>query len=88
MIGVLAGRGGKVQTARVMAKNLRIQGLTVGSRAQQLAMVAGIEATGIRPVISDHFPLVQLSEAFRHQESGEHFGKIVVNIGPNKPAAL
>ena len=80
LIGVLAGFAGPVQTALLMAKNLRVQGLTVGSRAQQLAMIAGIEATGIKPVISDHFPLERLADAFRHQAANAHFGKIVVDI--------
>lgn len=80
LIGVLAGFAGPVQTALLMAKNLRVQGLTVGSRAQQLDMIAGIEANGIRPVISDHFPLDRLADAFRHQAANAHFGKIVVDI--------
>ncbi len=80
LIGVLAGFAGPVQTGLLMAKNLRVQGLTVGSRAQQLAMVAGIEANGIKPVISDHFPLANLADAFRHQAANAHFGKIVVDI--------
>lgn len=80
LIGVLAGFAGPVQTALLMAKNLRVQGLTVGSRAQQLAMIAGIEANGIKPVISDRFPLASLADAFRHQAANKHFGKIVVDI--------
>jgi len=80
LIGVLAGFAGPVQTALLMAKNLRVQGLTVGSRAQQLDMIAGIEANGIRPVISDHFSLAGLADAFRHQAANAHFGKIVVDI--------
>lgn len=80
LIGVLAGFAGPVQTALLMAKNLRVQGLTVGSRQQQLAMIAGIEANGIRPIISDHFPLDRLADAFRHQAANAHFGKIVVDI--------
>lgn len=80
LIGVLAGFAGPVQTALLMAKNLRVQGLTVGSRKQQLDMIAGIEANGIRPVISDTFALEHLADAFRHQESGGHFGKIAVEI--------
>ena len=80
LIGVLAGFAGPVQTGLLMARNLRVQGLTVGSRAQQLAMIAGIEANGIRPVISDIFPLERLADAFRYQESGAHFGKIAVEI--------
>ena len=80
LIGVLAGFGGPVQTALLMAKNLRVQGLTVGSRKQQLDMIAGIEANGIKPEISDHFPLASLADAFRHQAANKHFGKIVVDI--------
>jgi len=80
LIGVLTGFAGPVQTALLMAKNLRVQGLTVGSRAQQLAMIAGIEANGIKPVISDHFPLEDLADAFRHQAANKHFGKIAVDI--------
>ena len=80
LIGVLAGFAGPIQTALLMAKNLRVQGLTVGSRAQQLAMIAGIEANGIKPVISDHFALEELADAFRHQIANKHFGKIVVDI--------
>ncbi len=80
LIGVLTGIVGPVQTALLMSKNLRVQGLTVGSRTQQLEMIAGVEANGIRPVISDHFPLEKLGDAFRHQISNAHFGKIVVDI--------
>jgi NADPH:quinone reductase-like Zn-dependent oxidoreductase len=80
LIGVLAGYAGPVSTVTLMGKNLRVQGLTVGSRAQQLAMIAGIEANGIKPVIDSHFALADLAEAFRHQASGKHFGKIVVDI--------
>ena len=80
LIGVLAGFAGPEQTGLLMAKNLRVQGLTVGSRQQQLDMIAGIEANGIRPIISDHFPLDRLADAFRHQAANGHFGKIVVDI--------
>jgi NADPH:quinone reductase-like Zn-dependent oxidoreductase len=80
LIGVLAGIAGPVQTALLMHKNLRVQGLTVGSRAQQLDMIAGIEANGVKPVLDEHFPLENLADAFRHQVSNAHFGKIVVDI--------
>lgn len=80
LIGVLTGFAGPVQTAMLMAKNLRVQGLTVGSRAQQQEMIAAINANGIKPVLDKHFPLADLADAFRHQESGAHFGKIVVDI--------
>ena len=80
LIGVLAGVEGTVPTALVMGKQLRIIGITVGTRRQQLDMIAAIEATGIRPVIDRSFPLDALPDAFRHQEGGRHFGKIVIDI--------
>jgi len=80
LIGVLAGFAGPVMTATLMAKQLRVIGLTVGSRQQQLDMVAAIDATGVKPVLDKHFPLAQLGDAFRHQAANAHFGKIVVDI--------
>ena len=80
LIGVLTGRAGEVQTAMLMGKNQRLQGLTVGSRQHQLDLVKAIEANGIVPEISDIFALENLADAFRHQESGAHFGKIAIEI--------
>lgn len=80
MIGVLTGMSAPVNTALLFSRNLKVQGLTVGSRAMQLDMVAACEANGIRPVISDTFELANLADAFRHQIGGKHFGKIAVAI--------
>ena len=77
VIGVLAGVAGPIPTVLIMAKNLRVIGLTVGSRRHQLDMIRAIEANGIRPVLDRSFPLEGLADAFRHQESNRHFGKIV-----------
>jgi NADPH:quinone reductase-like Zn-dependent oxidoreductase len=80
LIGVLAGYAGPVPTVQLMGKQIRLIGITVGTRREQQDMVRAVEANGIRPVIDRHFPLAELGAAFRHQESGQHFGKIVVDI--------
>lgn len=80
MIGVLTGMSGEVPTAELFYRNARIHGITVGSRAHQEDMIAAVEAGGIRPVVDSRYPLAQLAEAFRHQESQTHFGKICVDI--------
>jgi NADPH:quinone reductase-like Zn-dependent oxidoreductase len=80
LIGVLAGLSGGVSTARLMAKQVRLIGVTVGSRKHQLDMIRGIEAIRIRPHIDRLFPLGQLAAAFRYQESGKHIGKIVLSM--------
>jgi NADPH:quinone reductase-like Zn-dependent oxidoreductase len=82
IIGAVAGFQTDVMPfAVVQAKRLRLQGVTVGSRRDQLDMVRAIEANGIRPVV-DHrrFPLEALPEAFRHLQAGGHFGKICLEI--------
>ncbi|MGE4337772.1 MAG: NAD(P)-dependent alcohol dehydrogenase [Pigmentiphaga sp.] len=78
LIGVLTGRDGTLPTAVLMAKQARLQGLIVGSRRDQQNYVAALEQTGIRPVIDRSFALEQLAEAFHFQQSGAHFGKVVV----------
>lgn len=78
LIGVLTGLEGTVPTALLMAKQARLQGLIVGNRRHQQDYIAALEHTGIRPVIDRSFPLESLGDAFRLQESGKHFGKIVV----------
>jgi NADPH:quinone reductase-like Zn-dependent oxidoreductase len=80
LIGVLTGRGGEVPTAAMMVKQVRLQGLIVGSRRQQQDFVRAIEVTALRPVIDRSFGLDRLTEAFRYEESGAHFGKICVEF--------
>lgn len=78
LIGTLTGTSGAVPTAAMMVKQIRLQGLIVGSRRHQRELVRALDAIGIRPVIDRTFPLAALAEAFRYEASGAHFGKIAV----------
>lgn len=78
LIGVLTGIAGDVPTATLMRKQARLQGLIVGSRRMQIEFVRALEGATWRPVIDRRFALDELAAAFRHQESGAHFGKIAV----------
>lgn len=80
LIGILTGIGGDVPTIALMLKQARLQGLVVGSRQHQIEMVRAIEAGGLRPVIDRSFPLEEIADAFRHQASGAHFGKICLEF--------
>jgi NADPH:quinone reductase-like Zn-dependent oxidoreductase len=81
VIGVLTGHQAPVPTTLIMAKQLRVIGISVGTHRQQREMIAAIEAIGIKPVIdAQGFELDRLADAFRFQEAGGHFGKIVVEI--------
>ncbi len=80
LIGVLAGFAGEIPTAALFNKNAELKGITVGSREQQVDMIAAMEANDIKPVIDSHFPLEEIADAFRHQESQKHFGKICLDV--------
>ena len=80
LIGVLTGFDGPVSLITAIAKNLKIQGVLVGSREQQVEMIKAIEATGMKPVIDKHFPLEKIVDAFKYQEGNQHFGKICLDI--------
>ena len=77
LIGVLTGVSGDVPTALLMQKQARVEGLIVGSRADQEDFIRAIEHGGMEPVIDSSFGLDALGDAFRHQQNGDHFGKIV-----------
>ena len=78
LIGVLTGAGGQVPTAKLMVKQVRLQGLIVGSRREQQDFVRALDALPLRPVIDRRFALPALADAFRHLEGAAHFGKIGV----------
>lgn len=78
LIGVLTGASGEVPTAALMSKQARLQGLIVGSRAEQQDFVRAIEQGGLRPVIDRRFALDELADAFRYEMGASHFGKIGV----------
>lgn len=80
LIGVLTGRAGEIPTSALMKRHQTLQGLIVGSRTQQQDMIRAIDATGLKPVIDRSYPLEGIADAFRLQELGGHFGKIVLEF--------
>ncbi len=80
MIGVLTGISGEVPLAEFFQRNAVMSGITVGSHVHQARMNAALEEWGFEPVIDSSYPLAELADAFRHQESQKHFGKIVVDL--------
>lgn len=80
LIGVLTGFTGEVPTAALFHKNAVLSGITVGSRQQQLDLIAAVEANDLRPVVDSVYPLERLADAFREQEAQRHFGKICISV--------
>lgn len=80
VIGILSGVAGELPLVPALLKQLRLQGVLVGSRAQQQAMIRAIDANGLRPVLDRRFALEEIVAAFRYQESNQHFGKICLEF--------
>lgn len=76
VIGILTGLGGEFNVVTALVKQLRLQGVLVGSRNQQQDMVRAINASGLKPMIDKTFPLDEIVNAFKYQESNQHVGKI------------
>ena len=80
LIGVLSGGRMDAPLGLVVTRHVRLQGVTVGSRDDFLAMSAAIARHGMRPVVDRVFPFDALHEALDYLASGSHFGKVCVRI--------
>jgi NADPH:quinone reductase-like Zn-dependent oxidoreductase len=80
LIGVLSGSTGEVNPLPAVMKNIRIQGIYVGSREMFEAMTRAIVLNDIHPVIDRVIAFAEAKEAYRYLQSGAHFGKVVIAI--------
>lgn len=80
VIGILTGLAGDFPLVTALIKQLRLQGVLVGSRSMQQDMVKAIDANGLRPVVDKVFALEEMVQAFQYQESNQHVGKICLQI--------
>jgi NADPH:quinone reductase-like Zn-dependent oxidoreductase len=80
LIGVLSGIAGEVQIGHILHKALTLRGIYVGSRAMFQAMNEAITHHRLEPIIDRVFSFDESPDAFRHLESAQHFGKIVIRI--------
>lgn len=81
LIGVLGGNTVELGLGRVVTRNLRLQGVTVGSRESFAAMAQAFEEASLKPVLDDQrFEFEDLPAALESLPSGRHFGKRVCRL--------
>ncbi|WP_417320136.1 zinc-dependent alcohol dehydrogenase family protein [Emcibacter sp.] len=80
LIGVLAAPDGDLSPHGLMFKGASLRGIFVGNRDMFESMNRAIATNGIKPVIGASFDFNQAVEAFQHQMTASHFGKIVIKI--------
>ena len=78
MIGVLSGSALSAPLGQLVTRQVRLQGITVGSRDGFEAMVRAIELHRVVPVVDKVYAFEQLKEAMEALKRGAHFGKICI----------
>ena len=79
-VGILGGFEASVPIYPLMVKAAHIDGIISGNREAAEEMVRAIARHGIKPVLDASFALEDLPAAYRHLDSGGHFGKVTVAL--------
>ncbi|MES2940525.1 MAG: NAD(P)-dependent alcohol dehydrogenase [Pseudomonadota bacterium] len=80
LVGVLTGFAGEVSIPALFSNQIRISGISIGSRADQEDMVRAIEVNRIKPVVDRSFALQDIAAAFAYYEAQKHFGKVCLEL--------
>jgi NADPH:quinone reductase-like Zn-dependent oxidoreductase len=79
-IGVLSQSQEPLQIAPILRKQVRVQGIYVGSRSDFEAMNRAISLHRLKPSIDLVFAFDDAREALQTMENASHFGKIVIRV--------
>ena len=76
--GATSGGDPPAELARLFWRGLTVAGSTMGTLVEMEALCRLVEAAGLRPVIDSVHALADARTAFERLESGDTFGKVVV----------
>jgi NADPH:quinone reductase-like Zn-dependent oxidoreductase len=79
--GATGGGNPPADLNRVFWRQLSIIGSSMGTRAEMLALIRMVEASGLRPILDETFPLAETRQAMERMQAGQHTGKIIVTVG-------
>lgn len=80
MIGVLSGLNIEASLGPIVARQVRLQGITVGHRDGFEAMLRAMAQHEVRPVLGKTFAFEALKDAMDHLRAGGHFGKTLIQF--------
>ncbi|MCC6663892.1 MAG: NAD(P)-dependent alcohol dehydrogenase [Polyangiaceae bacterium] len=84
IIGNLGGGSPEINLLSVLMQNIRLQGVIVGHRESFEALVRAVEQNQLRPVVDRVFGFDEVQSALEHMASGNHFGKVCVDIAAQR----
>ena len=79
-IGILTQGDQPLPIPLMLHRQIRLQGIFVGSRAHFEAMNRAVTASRLVPVVDATFAFGEAREALSRMETGSHFGKIVIQM--------
>ncbi|KAL4906221.1 hypothetical protein BDW74DRAFT_177240 [Aspergillus multicolor] len=80
IVGFASGFGGGLPPIDILSRNLTVTGSAVGSRLEFEDMLAAMARRETKPVIDRVYPFAEYQEAYKRLESGQHVGKVVVQV--------
>jgi NADPH:quinone reductase-like Zn-dependent oxidoreductase len=81
LIGVLSGVSGNVNLGPVVTQNIRLQGVTVGSRDLFRDMVRAMECHQVMPPLDERvYDFAEVGTALKALPEGRHFGKVCIRF--------
>jgi NADPH:quinone reductase-like Zn-dependent oxidoreductase len=80
LIGVLGGAAPALPLALAVIRQIRLQGVTVGSTRMLRELLAFVDLHRLRPKVDRTFTLERIQDAIAYFRTGRHFGKVCVNL--------
>ncbi len=80
LIGLIEGLKGDLNTEKIMGKQVRLQGIEVGSTVMFENLNRALAAARLRPVIDRVFSFDEFREAYAYLNEGRHFGKVCIAL--------
>jgi len=82
LIGGVSGFTSDMPLIEIISKMAVVRGVYVGSGEMFEAMNRALARHHIKPVVDRVFEFADVPAAYQYQQSGAHFGKVVINISP------
>lgn len=78
--GATSGDASPAELQRIFFLELRVIGVTMGSKEDFVGLLNLLARTGVRPLIDTELPLAKASEGLARLDAGSQFGKIVLTV--------
>ncbi|SHM14322.1 zinc-dependent alcohol dehydrogenase family protein [Mucilaginibacter sp. OK098] len=80
IIGLINGLKGNINTVKIMTKQIKLQGINVGSKEMFNKMNNALEVNNIHPIIDKTYSFDEAKEALTLLERSSHFGKLCISL--------